>query len=151
MAQAARPLPAEPSRTRPALRAVPPPRGPSRAVIRRRRIVALAGLVGLIGLPLAIVATGGGPSTESGRIDALLSTGASEPRTLCDHLSSGMLAAIGGRDACLAVSPERGPGGTVSRIRIDGTSATAVVNGDQGTEHVRLLLEDGDWKVDEVR
>jgi hypothetical protein len=154
MAQAARPLPSDEPRPRPQLRAVPPPprrRPPSRAVIRRRRIVALGGLGALIALPLAVLATGGGPSSDSARIEALLATGASEPRTLCDHLSGGMLTAIGGTDACLAASPERGPAATVSKIRIDGTVATAVVSSDNGTERVKLVREDGDWKVDDVR
>lgn len=152
MAQAARPLPSEPPPPRPQLRAVPPPRRrPSRAVIRRRRLVALGGLAGMIGLPLAIVALGGGPATEADRIEALLAAGATEPKTLCDHLSTGMLDAIGGRDACLAASPDRGPAATVSDVRVDGAAATAVVSGDNGTERVRLVLEDGDWKVDDVR
>jgi len=156
MAQAARPRPSEAPRPRPPLRAVPPPsgpsrRGPSKAVIRRRRIVALCGLTGLIGLPLVIVAIGGGPTSDAGRIEALLAAGATEPRTLCEHLSSGMLTAVGGTDACLAASPERGPAATVSGIRVDGATATAVVASDIGTERVRLVREDGDWKVDDVR
>lgn len=153
MAQAARPLPQAPPHRPRRLRAVTPPprRGPSRAVIRRRRILAVAGLGGLIGLPLAILALGGGPATEAQRIERLLAEGAVSPATLCDHLSRGMLGAIGGHDACVAASPERGPAATVSEVRVQGATATAVVAGDRGTERVRLVREDNDWKVDDVR
>lgn len=148
MAQAARSLPPAPQRPR--LRAVPPPRRPPPEVIRRRRAVALGGLAGMIGLPLALVALGSGPS-DAGRIAALLTQGASEPATLCDHLSSGMVRAVGGHDACVAASPTRGPEGTVSDVRVDGAAATAVVSSENGEERVRLVREDGDWKIDDVR
>jgi hypothetical protein len=151
MAQAARPLPPEPPAA-PRLRVVPPPTGrrPPAAVIRRRRIVALLGLTVLIGLPIGVVAIGGG-SSEGARIEALLTKGSVAPATLCDHLSQGMLQAIGGHGACVAASPERGPSATVESVRVDGTTASAVVHSDRGTERVSLVLEDGDWKVDDVR
>lgn len=148
MAEAARSLPPTPAR--PSLRAVPPPRGPSPAVIRRRRLVALAGLAGLIGLPLALVAIGTGPGTDREQIAALLSAGAERPATLCDHLSGAMLQATGGRDACVAASPDRGPGGAVESIRIDGAAATAVVVRDDGDDVFHLVREDGAWKIDDV-
>ena len=152
MAQAARPLPPEPPAA-PRLRVVPSTdrRRPSAAVIRRRRVVALLGLAALIGLPVGVVAIGGGASSETARIEALLSTGSVAPATLCDHLSQGMLGAIGGHGACVAASPERGPSATVDQVRVDGAAATALVHSDRGTERVRLVLEDGDWKVDDVR
>jgi hypothetical protein len=148
MAEPARPLEQAPPR-RPPLRAVPPPRGPSAHVIRRRRAVALSALALLVALPLVALNLGGG--SESGRISALLTRGASDPATLCDHLSSGMLAAIGGHDACVAASPERAPAATVENVRVDGDAATAVVVRDTGEERVRLLRQNGDWKVDDVR
>lgn len=158
MAQAAPPLPsasgAAPTRER--LRAVPPaPRARSRRplpeVIRRRRAVALGGLTGLIGLPLALAAMGGSAPSATGQISALLGRGANEPATLCDHLSTGMLRAIGGHDACVAASPARGPGGEVHSVKVSGDTATAVVSRNDGDEIVRLVRQDGDWKVDDVR
>lgn len=154
MAQAARPLESAPPRP-PRLRAVAPPprrRPPSRQVIRRRRLVALAGLLtGAVGIPLAVVALAGGPASEADRIRDLLTAGSANPKTLCDHLSSGMSAAIGGRDACVAASPERGPAASVRDVDVDGSSATATVVSDNGSERVRLVAEGGDWKVDDVR
>lgn len=156
MAQAARrPASAEPPPPRDRLRVVPAParrtaRRPPPEVIRRRRIVALGGLTGLIGLPLALVAFSGGPATAHGEISALLTTGASEPRTLCAHLSAGMLRAVGGQVACMAASPARGPGAEVRDVRVDGSVATAVVVKPDGNERVRLVREDGGWKVDDV-
>ena len=148
MAEAAPSLPPVPARAR--LREVPPPRGPSRAVIRRRRLAALGGLAALIGLPLALVAIGTGPGTDREQIAALLTAGAAEPVTLCDHLSGPMLRATGGRDACVAASPERGPGGTVESVRVDGAAATAVVVREDGDELFHLVREDDGWKVDDV-
>lgn len=151
MAQAARSLPPAPRSTpAPRLRAVPPPRGPSPAVIRRRRAVALAALAVLVALPVGFLTTGGAGS-DSERISALLSAGASRPAALCDHLSMGMLQAIGGHEACVAASPERAPAGKVRDIRVAGDSASALVVRDTGAERVSLVREDGDWKVDDVR
>jgi hypothetical protein len=118
-------------------------------VVRRRRVVALVALALLVLLPIGILTMGGG-SSDGERISAMLTTGASEPKTLCDHLSAPMLDAVGGRDACLAASPERGPEGSVRDIEINGDKATAVVVRDTGSEHVSLV-KDGDWKVDDVR
>jgi hypothetical protein len=158
MAQAARPLPPTPGEAPPPqrLRAVPPPprtrrRAPSPEVIRRRRAVALGGLAGLIGLPLAIVALGGSPPSATGQISSLLTRGASEPATLCDHLSSGLLRAVGGHAACVAASPARAPGGEVRNVRIKGLTASAIVSSNDGDELVRLVWQQGDWKVDDVR
>jgi hypothetical protein len=110
----------------------------------------LSGLGALVALPLAFLALSGG-SSDTQRISALLATGSEQPATLCDHLSGGMLRAIGGHDACLAASPTRGPRGEVRDVRIDGDRATAVVSREDGDERIRLLREDGDWKVDDVR
>jgi hypothetical protein len=148
MAEAARSL--QPAPTRPPLRAVPPPRGPSRAVIRRRRLVAMGGLAGLIGLPLAVLALGTGPGSDREQIGALLTAGAAKPATLCDHLSGAMLRATGGHDACVAASPERGPGGTVESVRIRGEAATAVVVREDGDDLFHLVRENGAWKIDDV-
>lgn len=149
MAQPAHSLPPAPRSTpAPRLRAVPPPRGPSPAVIRRRRAVALAALAAFVTLPVALLTTGAGSDSE--RIAALLTAGASRPATLCDHLSTGMSRAIGGPDACVAASPERAPAGTVQEVRIAGDSASALVVRDTGSERVRLVRENGDWKVDDV-
>lgn len=154
MAQAARPLPSprdQPAQ-RPRLRAVPPPRRPPPEVIRRRRALALGGLLGLIGVPLAVLAlTAGGGGSDAQQIRSLLARGAAEPATLCDHLSTGMLRAVGGRDACVAASPTRAPSGEIDSISIDGATAHAVVVQDTGTEMVRLVRQDGEWKVDDVR
>lgn len=151
MPQAARSLRRSPHREPPArLRAVPPPRGPSRAVIRRRRAVALAALAFLVAFPIGLLTTGGAGS-DSERITELLAAGASQPATLCDHLSSGMLQAIGGHDACVAASPERAPAGDVQDVRISGDSASAIVVRDTGEERVELVRQDGDWKIDDVR
>jgi hypothetical protein len=157
MAQAARSVPsipvAAPSRER--LRMVPPPRrtsrAPSPAVIRRRRIVAVGGLAGLIGLPLAVIALGGGAGSSAGQITSLLQRGTADPAVQCNHLSSGMLLAVGGHAACVAASPGRGPGGTVHDVRVHGSTATAIVSTNDGDENVRLVRQDGDWKIDDVR
>jgi len=147
MTEPARSLPHAP--TRPPLRAVPPPRGPSPAVIRRRRAVALGALLGMAGLPLALLlGTGGGSDRE--RITALLTAGASRPATLCDQLSEGLLQAAGGREACVAASPQRAPAGTVQDVRITGDTATAVVVRGDREEVFRLVREGGGWKVDDV-
>ena len=123
---------------------------PSRAVIRRRRAVALGGLTGMVVLPLAFVSLGGAAGSDAQRIESLLSRGASEPATLCEHLSAGMLQAIGGHAACVDASPTRGPAGVVRDVRIDGAAATAVVVRGTEEEVVVLVREDGEWKVDEV-
>jgi hypothetical protein len=119
-------------------------------VIRRRRAVAVGGLAGLIGLPQANVAIGGSAPSESGRISALLTRGASEPQTLCDHLSTTMLRAVGGHGVCLAASPQRGPAGEIHDVRITGTTATAIVSRADGDERYSLVKQNGDWKVDDV-
>lgn len=155
MAQPARPLspvpePATRLRVADEPRHIPRPK-PSPQVIRRRRAVALGGLAGLIGLPLALVAIGGSTPSEVARVTALLSAGSTAPQTLCDHLSSPLLAVVGGHDACVASSPERGPSADVHDVRITGSTATAVVTSSDGDEHFHLVKRDGDWKVDDVR
>ena len=157
MAQAARSVPPAPiaAARREPLRLVPPPRHtahrPPPGVVRRRRAVALAGLVALIGLPPALLALSGPTGSATGSIVSLLARGAADPSTLCDHLSTGMLQAVGGHAACVRASPARAPGGSVRRVRVHGSTATAIVRTAAGNEHVRLILQDGDWKVDDVR
>src|SRR4051794_34488969 len=124
MAQAARPLPsAHNLPPAPRLRAVPsPPRAvsrPSAAVIRRRRAGALGGLVALVLLAVGVMSLGG-PAGDADRISSLLRKGAADPASLCDHLSSGMLAAAGGHTACVNASPARGPAVTVDGVRVHG-------------------------------
>src|SRR5437763_16357834 len=142
MAQAARSLPQAHDTALPArLRAVPPPRAsrrPSPAVVRRRRVVALAGLVALVGLAFAALSVGGS-SSEAGQISVLLRRGAIEPATRCHHLSGAMLTAAGGHGACVRSSPARGPGATVDGIRIHGDRATAVVHRPEADEVVTLV------------
>ncbi|MCW2991965.1 MAG: hypothetical protein JWM73_2559 [Solirubrobacterales bacterium] len=151
MAQAARSLPPDrDAASPPSLRVVPPPRGPSPQVVRRRRAVALAALVVLVALPVVWLGSGGA-GTDSERIAALLTRGASRPPTLCDHLSSPMLEAVGGHDACVKASPERAPAGRVQDVRVAGDTASAVVVRDGDQELVRLVRQDGVWKVDDVR
>src|SRR4051794_5366323 len=134
MAQPARPLTPAPqsARARDRLRVVDEPRvvlrpRPSPAVIRRRRAVALGGLTGLIALPLAILAIGGSPSSQAGRISALLSAGATAPRPLFDPLSPALLAVVAGHDACVAASPKPAPAPRAHDVQVHGSSATAVV------------------------
>jgi hypothetical protein len=156
MGHAARSLPPVAVDPAPRLRAVPPappavrPRRPSPAVIRRRRAVALAGLAALAVLPLAALNLGGSPGGDAARIAALLRAGASDPMTLCAHLSPAMLAAAGGRAACVRSSPARGPDATVDGIRVHGATATAVVHRPDTDEVVRLVERDGAWLVDDV-
>lgn len=156
MAQAARSLPERGVAPRaPHLRVVPSaarrPASPSPQVIRRRRLTALAGLLALVVLSIAWLALTRPGETDRGRIAALLAAGARDPVALCDHLSAGMLRAVGGHAACVAASPTRAPGGRVGAIRVHGAKATAVVRGDDGTELVRLVRRNGEWKVDDVR
>lgn len=154
MAQAARPLPAGPSPQRPPLRVVPPPRGPQRppaAVIRRRRLSALLGLALLVALPVVTIRALGGPGDARGEITRLLERGSARPDSLCDHLSTNLLAAAGGRAACLRASPPRGPSAEVRQVRVEGGRATAVLRSSDGDERISLVRQDGDWKVDDVR
>jgi hypothetical protein len=113
--------------------------------------MALAGVLVLIGLPVAMIVTGAATSSAVGRISALLQRGAAAPATLCDHLSAGLLRSAGGHAACVSASPRRGPGGRVHDVRVRGATATAVVSGSDGAEHVRLVREAGDWRVVEIR
>jgi hypothetical protein len=152
MAASPRPLTEVPPVRRAAAPVVPlrPARRPSPAVIRRRRAVALGGLVAFVAVVAALVAGRGGPS-DAERIGALLTRGSVSPATLCDHLSAGMLQAIGGRDGCLRASPARGPAGRVQDVRVAGDRATAIVASSAGDETVRLVRVGGRWKVDDVR
>jgi hypothetical protein len=151
---AARPLKAFPQPQGAPLRVASRPghtRHPSPAVIRRRRAVALTGLAGLVALVLvAVVALAGGGDARA-QVTSLLERGAASPATICDHLSSRMLAAAGGHEACLRASPARGPASKVLDVRVHGDRATALVRSSAGDERVSLVRQDGDWKVDDVR
>lgn len=119
-------------------------------MVRRRRVVALVALALLVAVPAFVLSVTGGSTPDGRQITELLTTGASEPATLCDHLSAPMLEAVGGHDACVANSPERGPAGSVGQVSVNGDTASAVVIRDTGSERYRLVREDGDWKVDDV-
>jgi hypothetical protein len=156
MAQAVRPLPHRPAAPRPPhLRVVPRaargPDTPGPQVIRRRRLTALAGLLALALVPPAWLALTAPAPGDRGQIAALLAAGARDPAALCQHLSTSMLRSVGGRGACLAESPSRGPGGSVGAIHVRGATATAVLRGAEGDERVRLVRQGGAWKVDDVR
>jgi hypothetical protein len=155
MAQAAHPLPSvPPSPAASRLRAAPAPRParrPSPAVIRRRRALALGGLLALVALPFAWLSISGPSPSAAGQIAALLERGASDPATLCDHLSGAMLAAAGGHAGCVRSSPARGPNASVDSIRVNGDHATAIVRRPDADELVTLVRSGGDWKIDDVR
>jgi hypothetical protein len=152
MAASARPLRDAPPSKRTPAHAVrrrashpPPP-----AVVRRRRALAVTAVVVLLALPFLLL-LGGGGSTDAGRVAALLRQGTADPAALCEHLSAGMSRAVGGRGACVRSSPKKGPNGTVHAVHVSGATATATVTSAGGDEHVRLVRQGGDWKIDDIR
>jgi hypothetical protein len=166
MSAAARPHPDEPEHdpavAPPRLAPVAPaarrtPRRPPPEVVRRRRITALALFAVVIAGAVALVAGlgggGGGASGDAGAISKILEAGTASPATLCDHMSPAMSAAIGGRAACVKASPEKGPEGKVTAVKVSGdaTRATATIVTGGGDERVTLVKRGGSWLVDDVR
>ena len=156
MTQAARPLPPVPvAPRRPPLRLVahtPAARGAAAAgAVRRRRAVAVAGLLVLAALPFAWLSATRAPAGDRTAITALLRAGERDPASLCGHLSAAMLSAAGGRAACVRASPERAPAGSIGAVRVSGATATAVVRRAGGAERVRLVRQDGAWRIDDIR
>jgi hypothetical protein len=66
---------------------------------------------------------------------------------LCDNLSAASLKAIGGKDKCTTLAKgQKGEDEKVTSVTVDGDTAT--VKGTGGTDTIKLVKEDGDWKVD---
>jgi hypothetical protein len=105
----------------------------------------------LLAVPvLALTACGGG-SSDKDKISDLINKVGDDPSYLCQHMSAKVDKAIGGKDGCekaAKAEDAKDPDVKIDSITIDGDSATAKITGNDGADTVKLVKEDGDWKVD---
>jgi hypothetical protein len=91
----------------------------------------------------------GGGVSDKAQIAALVKNEGTNPPTLCDHLTAGLLARFGGKSSCLrqAATAAKDPSTHATAVEVHGTTATAVVADRSGSHAITLARQKGDWKV----
>jgi len=103
-------------------------------------------------LPIVSGCGSSGPTNED-QITALVKDEGTNPASLCGHLTDELLARFGGRSNCLrqAAASVRDPSTHASAVKVTGSTATAVVSDRTGTRTVRLVRQQGTWKISGVQ
>jgi hypothetical protein len=94
-------------------------------------------------------ACGSSGPTDKDQIATIIKREGTHPSTLCSHLTSPMLARLGGMSGCLrqASSAAVDPTTHATSIKVSGHTATAVVVDRIGTRPISLVKQKGVWKV----
>jgi hypothetical protein len=103
----------------------------------------------LLLVPLASIAACGGASDED-QITDIIKAGGKDPATICDHLTTGGLDALGGKAKCVQLAKQQGSKDRnvdIKSLKVDGDKATAEIESKDGKNTVRFVKEDGGWKV----
>jgi hypothetical protein len=100
----------------------------------------------------ALTACGASGPTDKDQIAAIIKHEGSSPSTLCSHLTSELLARLGGKSGCLHEASSAAPDPTThaTSITVGGHTATAVVSDRAGTRTIGLVKDNGVWKVSRV-
>lgn len=102
---------------------------------------------------LALVGCGSSGSSGSSakdQINSIVSAEGQDPGSLCDHMTSALLAKLGGStSACKkqAASSTKDSSVHTSKVTVNGNKATAVVVDKSGTRTVTFANEGGSWKL----
>lgn len=99
-----------------------------------------------------LAACGSSGPTDRQQIAAMVKREGVKPASLCSHLTSSLLARLGGKPACLrqAASAASDPTTRATSVRVLRNTATAVVVDRNGTQQLSLVKEKGVWKVARV-
>ncbi len=112
-----------------------------------------SGLALLIVVPALALGACGGKSDED-KITSLMEDVGTDPATLCDHATKGLLKQVGGtKESCqkAAKGAKKDRDVKVSSVKIDGDKATAKLKGVEGAQTADFVKEGGDWKVASTR
>ena len=98
---------------------------------------------------LALTACGGGGKSDEDKVRDVITESAKTPSKLCDNLAAASLKAIGGKDKCLTLAKgQKGEDEKIDSVTISGDDATVKgTSGTTGSDTIKLVKEDGDWKV----
>ena len=98
---------------------------------------------------LALSACGGGGKNDKDKITDIVNQGSKDPATICDHLAAAPLKALGGKAKCLVASKagDADANFKISSVTIDGDKASVKGKGKEGSQTIKFVKEDGDWKV----
>jgi hypothetical protein len=100
----------------------------------------------------ALTACGSSGPSDKDQIAAIIKREGTNPSTLCTHLTSQLLVRLGGKGGCLREASSAAPDPTTraTSIQVGGDTATAVVIDRAGSRTVRLVKDNGAWKVSRV-
>lgn len=93
---------------------------------------------------------GGGTGSAEDDVRGIIEEGARNPSSLCGHLTSEALKALGGEAKCreLARSSDNTDRDIeVGTIAVEGDRATANVKGKDGDQTLTFRKEDGEWRL----
>ena len=107
----------------------------------------------VIAATLALSACGASGPTDRQLIASIVKREGVHPATLCDHLTTSLLARLGGRRGCRAqaASAAADPTTHATAIRVHRNAATAIVVNRNGRRTISLIKQKGVWKVAGVR
>jgi type IV pilus biogenesis protein CpaD/CtpE len=108
------------------------------------------GLSIVAALIAALVAgCGSSGASDRGQIAAIVKQEGSDPATLCNHLTDGLLSQLGGLAGCMrqAATSPTDPTTRAKSVSVHRGSATAVVVNRAGTRTVDFVKERDRWKV----
>lgn len=87
-------------------------------------------------------------SSDEDKIRSIVEDGAKKPATICDNLSAAPLKTIGGKDGCKKLADKQKPTeASVESVSVDGNKGSAKVKDKDGSNDVKFVKEDGDWKI----
>lgn len=103
----------------------------------------------LIAVGAVAALSGCGGSSDADQIKTIVSTEASNPASLCDHLTNALLSRVGGKAGCerAAASEPKDPTTHATNVTVNGNRASAVIVDRTGTHTITLVKEGGTWKA----
>ncbi|MCW2995316.1 MAG: hypothetical protein JWQ18_2811 [Conexibacter sp.] len=99
---------------------------------------------------LALPACGGsGGSSDEDQIRQVVTESAKTPAKLCEDLAAAPLKAIGGKAKCTQLAKgQKGADVKIGTVAVKGDTAIVKAAGaGSGTGDIKLVKEDGDWKI----
>lgn len=106
-------------------------------------------LLGAITIATLLAGCGSSGPTDRDQIAAIVKQEGSDPATLCNRLTTGLLSRLGGHEGCMRQAASSSADSTTraASVTVRGKSATAVVVNRSGTRTISFVKEKGGWKL----
>lgn len=91
-------------------------------------------------------------NSDEDQITSIVNEIGEDPLAICEHLAADLTRLFGDKAGCIRAGEESGErAGDVEMrdLKVDGDSASVNVIDERGTQLVRFVKEDGEWKITE--